>query len=75
VAAGDEFARFELAEDLTEHHHHLLCMSCGKVTDVTPSADFERSVSSTVEQLAKAEGFEPHSHRLDVLGVCAQCRR
>jgi Fe2+ or Zn2+ uptake regulation protein len=50
-------------------------MSCGKVTDVTPSADFERSVSSTVEQLAKAEGFEPHSHRLDVLGVCAQCRR
>jgi Fe2+ or Zn2+ uptake regulation protein len=49
-------------------------MSCGKVTDVTPSAAFEHSVSSTVEQLAKAEGFEPHSHRLDVLGVCAQCR-
>lgn len=74
VAASDDFARFELAEDLTEHHHHLLCMSCGKVTDVTPSAAFEHSVSSTVEQLAKAEGFEPHSHRLDVLGVCAQCR-
>ncbi|MGA2210809.1 MAG: Fur family transcriptional regulator [Acidimicrobiales bacterium] len=75
VAANDEFARFELAEDLTEHHHHLLCVSCGKVADVTPSAEFERSVSSTVEQLAEAEGFEPHSHRLDVLGVCAQCRR
>lgn len=27
VAASDEFTRFELAEDLTEHHHHLLCVS------------------------------------------------
>ena len=74
VAASDEFARFELAEDLTEHHHHLLCVRCGKVTDVTPSADFERQVSLTVDELATAEGFEPQSHRLDVLGVCAGCR-
>ena len=34
VAASDEFTRFELAEDLTEHHHHLMCVNCGKVTDV-----------------------------------------
>ena len=27
IATSDEFARFELAEDLTEHHHHLLCTS------------------------------------------------
>jgi Fur family transcriptional regulator, ferric uptake regulator len=74
IAASDEFARFELAEDLTEHHHHLLCVRCGKVTDVTPTADFERQVSFTVDELAAAEGFEPHSHRLDVLGVCAECR-
>jgi Fur family transcriptional regulator, ferric uptake regulator len=74
IAASDEFARFELAEDLTEHHHHLLCLRCGKVTDVTPSAAFERQVSRTVDELAAAEGFEPHSHRLDVLGLCAGCR-
>ena len=74
VASNDEFARFELAEDLTEHHHHLLCVRCGRVTDVTPSADFERQVSRTVDELSAAEGFEPHSHRLDVLGLCAGCR-
>jgi Fur family transcriptional regulator, ferric uptake regulator len=74
IAANDEFARFELAEDLTEHHHHLLCVRCGNVTDVTPSADFEHQVSVTVDELAAAEGFEPHSHRLDVLGLCAGCR-
>jgi len=74
VAANDEFARFELAEELTEHHHHLLCVGCGKVVDVTPSPSFERTVAKTVEQLAAAEGFVPQSHRLDVLGVCADCR-
>jgi Fur family transcriptional regulator, ferric uptake regulator len=74
VAAGDEFARFELAEDLTEHHHHLVCLECGNVIDVTPSEEFESGLGHTVNQLASAEGFEPQSHRLDVLGVCSECR-
>jgi Fe2+ or Zn2+ uptake regulation protein len=74
VTASDEFSRFELAEDLTEHHHHLLCVSCGKVTDVTLPDGFERQVSSAIGRLAEAEGFETHSHRLDVLGLCVGCR-
>jgi Fur family ferric uptake transcriptional regulator len=74
VAANDEFARFELAEDLTHHHHHLLCINCGRVTDVTPSPGFERAVTKTLDQVAVATGFRPHSHRLDVLGLCAVCQ-
>ncbi|MHB1710000.1 MAG: Fur family transcriptional regulator [Acidimicrobiales bacterium] len=73
VAANDEFTRFELAEDLTGHHHHLLCMHCGRIIDVTPSAAFEQNVARAVDQIAAAEGFQPHSHRLDVLGHCADC--
>lgn len=73
VAANDEFARFELAEDLTEHHHHFLCTNCGKVTDITPSADFERTISKQLETIADAQGFQPHGHRVDVLGLCASC--
>jgi Fe2+ or Zn2+ uptake regulation protein len=74
VAANDEFARFELAEDLTEHHHHLLCTSCGKVIDITPSPAFERTIANQLDALADAEGFLPHSHRVDVLGLCAACQ-
>jgi Fe2+ or Zn2+ uptake regulation protein len=74
VTASDEFTRFELTEDLTGHHHHLLCVNCGKVIDVTLPAGFERDVAKTIGQLADAEGFQPHSHRLDVLGVCSACR-
>jgi Fur family ferric uptake transcriptional regulator len=74
VAANDEFARYELAEDLTEHHHHLLCVSCGKVVDVTPPSTFERNIDKTVGALATEQGFQAHSHRLDILGLCAPCR-
>jgi Fur family transcriptional regulator, ferric uptake regulator len=73
VAANDEFTRFELAEDLTEHHHHLLCINCGKVTDVTLPAGLEQQVTSAIGKLADAEGFQAHSHRLDVLGLCSAC--
>ena len=74
VTDNDEFTRFELAEDLTEQHHHLLCVNCGKVTDVTLPADFEKDVSKAVGELADAERFEARSHRLDILGICAACR-
>jgi len=74
VAANDEFTRFELAEDLTGHHHHLLCLSCGKVTDITLPASLEHDMAAAIGQLADAESFQAHSHRLDVLGLCAECR-
>ena len=74
IAAKDGFARFELAEELTEHHHHLLCTSCGRVFDVTPSASFERSTARMVDELADQFDFSPVSHSLDVVGHCADCR-
>ena len=74
VAANDEYARFELAEDLTEHHHHLLCTNCGNVSDITPTASFERTIARQLDFLAEAQGFQPHGHRVDVLGLCALCQ-
>lgn len=74
VTANDEYTRFELAEDLTEHHHHLLCVSCGKVTDITLPDGLEQQVTAAITTLANTEGFQAHSHRLDVLGLCAACQ-
>jgi len=74
VSTGDEFARFELAEDLTHHHHHLLCSLCGKVIDVTPSPAFEHTVTTMVEELTAQEGFLAVSHALDVIGHCSACQ-
>jgi Fe2+ or Zn2+ uptake regulation protein len=74
VAASDEFARFELAEDLTEHHHHLICLNCGKVTDVTLSRGLEQDITEAISQLAGAARFQPRTHRLDIMGTCADCQ-
>ena len=63
----------QLAEDLTHHHHHLLCSSCGRVIDVTPTLNFEQTVSAMVEELARQQGFRASSHALDVIGHCATC--
>jgi Fur family ferric uptake transcriptional regulator len=75
VAANDEYYRFELAEDITEHHHHLLCGKCGRVTDVTPTPAFEHAMSRYLADLAGANGFVSRDHRLDVLGTCSTCNR
>ena len=75
VAANDEFSRFELAEDITEHHHHLLCTTCGKVIDVTPTPAFEAAMSKYLAGLAGSHGFVSDDHRLDVLGTCSDCRQ
>jgi Fe2+ or Zn2+ uptake regulation protein len=74
VAANDEYSRFELAEDITEHHHHLLCTACGRVIDVTPAPAFEQTVARYLEDIAIANGFLSSDHRLDVIGTCAPCR-
>jgi Fe2+ or Zn2+ uptake regulation protein len=73
VVTGEEFARYELAEDLTEHHHHLVCSSCGTVQDVTISSRLERSMERALDQVATATGFGAVSHRLDLIGTCRAC--
>lgn len=74
VAANDPYYRFELAEDITEHHHHLMCTSCGKVMDVTPTPAFEAAMANYLDKLSEANGFAGIDHRLDVLGSCADCQ-
>ncbi len=73
VVATDEFTRFELAEDLTHHHHHLLCTGCGDVRDFTLPVNTERSLHRTLTQMAGEHGFEGTQHRVDVVGLCSSC--
>jgi Fur family ferric uptake transcriptional regulator len=74
IVTHDEFARYELAEDLTEHHHHLICSRCGKVDDFTVSAKLEDELDRSLRRVAAKHGFDGVSHRLDLVGTCARCR-
>jgi Fe2+ or Zn2+ uptake regulation protein len=73
VVGSDEFARWELAEDLTGHHHHLICASCGRVEDVPASAGLERSVAAAAAAITRATGFRTQRHRIDLVGLCHSC--
>jgi Fur family transcriptional regulator, ferric uptake regulator len=73
IVAVDEFARFELAEDLSSHHHHLLCTSCGVVADFELSPALERRLEAAFEAAASRHDFESIHHRVDLVGLCTDC--
>jgi Fur family ferric uptake transcriptional regulator len=73
ILTSGDFARFELAEDLTQHHHHLICSSCGGVEDFTAPPALERSLRRAVRDVEGATGFAAAHHRLDLVGTCTTC--
>lgn len=73
VRSTDEWARYELTEDLTGHHHHLICSSCGAVDDFTVPRELEEALHDTFDEVADDTGFAPEHHRLDLVGTCSRC--
>ncbi len=67
-------ARYELSEWLAGHHHHLVCTRCSTVVDVSISNDLERQVVQIVGDLAAGHDWTATDHRIDIEGVCPQCR-
>jgi Fe2+ or Zn2+ uptake regulation protein len=74
IVTHEDFARYELAEELTEHHHHMVCSSCGLVRDLPSDINVERLMRAVAAR-ATEEGFTPVTHRLDILGLCADCSK
>jgi Fe2+ or Zn2+ uptake regulation protein len=73
LAGHTEFARFELAEDLLGHHHHLACTACGAMTDVRLPAAVEADLTRALARVARRQHFSIDAHRLDVVGRCESC--
>ena len=55
--------RYELAED---HHHHLICESCGDISE------FKRCPLDLGS--LRVMDFEVSSHTLEIYGRCGACR-
>lgn len=65
--------RFELAEWLTGHHHHLVCVDCGSVADIDIPANQEESVRGLVSEIAALGSFQAVDHVLEIEGHCVRC--
>lgn len=75
VATGSDQARFEVSERLSgDHHHHLVCGSCGAVVDVDAFPRLERALDAAARLAEEESDFQVTGHKIDLVGLCAGCR-
>ncbi|MBP2642308.1 MAG: ferric uptake regulator, Fur family [Firmicutes bacterium] len=67
---GDGRQRYEINETGNlHHHHHLICLSCGKVRE------FEDDLLETLETaVSLRSNFTIIDHQLKFYGYCGDCR-
>jgi Fur family ferric uptake transcriptional regulator len=64
----DGQARYEPVED-AQPHDHVICERCGKIVEFS-SQELER----LQERIGRFLGFVIARHRMELYGVCADCR-
>ncbi len=65
---GDGFTRYELADDETHHHDHLICVECGGIEEFE-----EPAIEELQESVALRHGFEVFYHKHELSGRCRAC--
>lgn len=64
----DAQARYERVDE-EGHHDHLICDECGRIVE------FESGeIESLQESVARTLGFVVKRHRMELYGICRECR-
>ncbi len=66
---ADGQTRYENIEAAEAHHDHILCDRCGRIVEFT-----DESLENLQEDIARRLGFVLARHRLELYGICRQCR-
>lgn len=53
-----------------EHHHHVVCRSCGGSVEVPDSG-----LQAVVREIGAKSGYRIDSHRLELYGICPNCQK
>ena len=69
---GDGCSRYEISDlNPGEHqHHHLICLSCGKVTEFS-----EDLLENLEKKVADECDFQIEDHQVKLFGYCKECRK
>ncbi len=67
---GDGLSRYELADEATTHHDHLICVACGKIVEFE-----EPRIEELQEEIAVRHGFAITSHKHEMYGTCPDCQQ
>ena len=74
IVTSADHARYELAEEILEHHHHIICSPCGEILDFRLSDNIEETLEASLQEIADQLGFTLDTHRLDLIGTCTLCK-
>ncbi len=68
---GDGRSRYELSRTGEgHHHHHLICLACGKVSE------FDDDLLDQLEkEVSVKNGFQILDHQVKFFGYCQNCQR
>jgi Fur family ferric uptake transcriptional regulator len=69
VDAAEGVARYEPVDPTGEHHHHLVCRSCGEVT-----AFEDRELELAIARLSDRVDYAVDTHDVTLRGQCPECR-
>ncbi len=61
--------KIELSDVFIAHHHHLICISCGKIIDI----EDEKHIDDFIKNVSSKVGFKPRRHTFEVDGYCKNC--
>ncbi len=66
---ADGQTRYENAESAEQHHDHMICERCGRIVEFSDEA-----LERLQEDIAVRLGFVLARHRLELYGICRECR-
>jgi Fur family ferric uptake transcriptional regulator len=69
VDAAEGVARYEPIDPSGDHHHHIVCERCGRVT-----AFEDRDLEAAIEQLSGRVEYSIDAHDVTLRGECPGCR-
>lgn len=78
VSPGDaarSSRRYELAEQFTGHHHHLICQGCGRIEDLDGCALPDAALTRLTRYARRARRFRVTEHEVRLFGLCQRCVR
>ncbi len=68
---GDNKSYYQLqkAGAAEGHHDHLLCEKCGRIVEF-----YSEKLEKLQEKVAADNGFKISRHRMEIYGICKNCR-
>jgi Fur family transcriptional regulator, ferric uptake regulator len=67
---GEGFKRYEPMPAQAAHHEHLICERCGRVVEFQ-----NERLERMLPIIADEHGFQHERHRVEIYGVCRECRQ